>query len=255
MDKDDFVRLAPSYYALAIAQAVSGGSAQTPSSLEEAYSEKDQYEDEYSLLGVGVLLDLGIEEAARLRLIKIENDPFGPPIITQADDYWDAMEAACENEQGPFSRYRAAGDAKGTWLRSALASVNSQYARLGLKPEDFERKSDEWEPIPLDRSEPVLVEAIEKLDETIEQLRADNGYAIENPEQKAFVLDKLRTVQRRLKEDATISYWYLKEFALKPLQILVARFGKAAIGLAAGAAKEAFRQWLISKTKGFLDDL
>jgi hypothetical protein len=111
----------------------------------------------------------------------------------------------------------------------------------------------EWEPIPLDRADVELANVTQALDSVAEELRGANGYAATNPEEKAFVQDKLSAVAKRLKEESQISWMYLQEFAFKPLGMLIERFGKAAIGLAALTAREAFKSWLKSKGISFLD--
>jgi hypothetical protein len=113
----------------------------------------------------------------------------------------------------------------------------------------------QWEPLPLDRTDSKQQAANEALDNVVEELRQDNGYAATNPEEKAFVQDKLVAVTKRLKEDTHISWMYLREFAFKPLGIVIKRFGGAAIGIAAVAARESLVSWLKSKGISFLDDI
>jgi hypothetical protein len=93
------------------------------------------------------------------------------------------------------------------------------------------------------------------LDKVVDELRGDNGYAATNPEEKAYVQDKLLAVTKRLKDASQISGMYLSEFAFKPLAIIIKRFGGAALGVAAAAAKEALASWLKSKGISFLDGL
>ncbi|WP_316205716.1 hypothetical protein [Bradyrhizobium sp. SZCCHNS1012] len=116
-------------------------------------------------------------------------------------------------------------------------------------------EGDLWEPIPLDGSDEAQRRAVEKLDDVIEKLRGDNGYAATRPEEKTFILDKLSMAARRLKEDKQITWMYLNEFALKPLGALIQQFGKAAIGVAALVAKDSLLNWLKSKGFSILDGL
>jgi histone H3/H4 len=69
------------------------------------------------------------------------------------------------------------------------------------------------------------------------------------------VLDSISTLARKLKEAETISLAYLREFAFAPIARLLRRFGPAAIGLAAAAAKEALKDWLKKKGIVLFDDL
>jgi hypothetical protein len=127
---------------------------------------------------------------------------------------------------------------------------------LGLGGEVSEAVSTDdtaWEPIPLDRADELQQKAIKALDQTIEELRGSNGYNVVNSDEKVFVHDKLAAVAKRLKDDSQISWMYLQEFAIKPLGIIIKRFGGAAIGIAAVAAKEALSTWLKSKGISLLD--
>jgi hypothetical protein len=61
---------------------------------------------------------------------------------------------------------------------------------------------------------------------------AANGYATAHPEERRIVLGKLGAFQKRMREDATISYAYINTFALEPLQDAIRRFVESAPGLA-----------------------
>ena len=124
---------------------------------------------------------------------------------------------------------------------------------IGLAPEAVAKES-EWEPIPLTRDDTARHAAVDALDRIVDELRGDNGYAATNPEEKRYVQDKLSGAVKRLRDDTQISWMYLNEFAIRPLAILIKRFGNATIGLAAVAAKEAVLTWLKSKGVNFLND-
>jgi hypothetical protein len=114
---------------------------------------------------------------------------------------------------------------------------------------------DEWEPLPLERDDPLLQKTVDAVDDTIEKVRSDNGYASNRPEEREYVLDGLSAFSKRLKEAASISLGYLKRYAVGPLRTLLTRFKDNAVGLAASVAKEALREWLRKKGISFLDDL
>ncbi|MDZ4366456.1 MAG: hypothetical protein U0987_05430 [Afipia sp.] len=142
------------------------------------------------------------------------------------------------------------------YFASLQSDIGSTTKEINVVDERTKDESEaDWEPIPLNRDDTKLKDAISALDRVAEELRGDNGYATANPEEKAFVRDKLSAVTKRLKEETYISWMYLNEFAIKPLRILIDRFGGAAIGLAAVAAKEAIKDWLKKKGIAFLDDL
>ncbi|MBU6456993.1 hypothetical protein [Bradyrhizobium sp.] len=148
--------------------------------------------------------------------------------------------------------------------RSGIIKIDQfddeRYARLeatlGLDQSQTENSgADPWEPIPLDRDDTAQARATEALDQVVEELRKDNGYSASNPEEKAFVQDKLSAVSKRLKEDTQTSWMYLLEFAVKPLRIVLRRFGAAALGVAALSAKEALISWLKTRGISILDDM
>jgi hypothetical protein len=142
------------------------------------------------------------------------------------------------------------GDSKHDWLDSALIAATDYFKMEELRAildqmdearatdlgarsiaSTPTRPDDDWTPIPLDREDPDQRTALKALEKTIEELRGDNGYAATNPEEKAFVQDKLSAVVKRLRDDSQISWMYLNEFAFRPLGILIKRFGQAAIGI------------------------
>lgn len=165
-------------------------------------------------------------------------------------------------------KYESLGASKELWLGTALVSVLDRFDIDELNSilfdinfdankdinDQVDLEEDNWSPIPLDRNDQQQIQAIEALDRIVEELRGDNGYASTNLEEKTFVQDKLAQAAKRLKEDSQISWMYLNEFVLKPLGILINRFGKASIGVAAQVTKEAFTAWLKSKGINFLDD-
>jgi hypothetical protein len=155
-----------------------------------------------------------------------------------------------QNFRQLFDKYERLGDSKHDWLDSALIAATDYFKmeelRAILDQMDEARATDlgarsiastptgpddDWTPIPLDREDPDQRTALKALEKTIEELRGDNGYAATNPDEKAFVQDKLSAVVKRLRDDSQISWMYLNEFAFRPLGILIKRFGQAAIGI------------------------
>jgi hypothetical protein len=75
------------------------------------------------------------------------------------------------------------------WLCGFLVEIERRATEYGITATDFERPAPEWEPIPLDRSEPELNEVIESIDHAVETVRGDNGYSENKPEERNYVLD------------------------------------------------------------------
>jgi hypothetical protein len=271
MDKAEFIKSAPMYYALAIAVAfmsVSNDGYLSEQSIKNEYSAEDGDGDHFNYLATDPLFIEGIAILAKSQIIEIVPDRFGPPLFKRDAAFDDNFIKLCQDTSSPFFKYSRLGRGGRLWLSGALLSVNHAYLSLGIKPGDFkdpllqlealfldnldetqeqiplESSDQDWEPLPLDRTDEKLQAAIERLDETVEQLRSDNGYAATHPEEKSYVLDKLQAVTRRLKEDTQISVKYLKDYAFEPLGILIKSFGKAAIGIFAEGAKTALIEWL-----------
>lgn len=256
MTKSEFIDSASSYYAVAIAISVRNTDSATIGAIRRRFTNDDQDEPYYEYLAKGALLERGIEIAQNLGLIVVIRDTFGPDIIKKAGDYFGAWDEAISNEYAPFSKFALAGDDGHDWLRRALISINTKFDELEIKDTNFiEESRDEWSPIPLDRHDEELEQLTEAVDATIEGLRKDNGYGATYTEEKIYVLEKLSAANRRLKEDAQISWMYLKNFAVDPLVLLVRRFGGAAIGLLASSAVEALKIWLRKKGIAVLDDI
>jgi hypothetical protein len=222
------------------------------------------------LIKSSIFFRICLEDFIKYRWVDSIGDEFAPLFIRRNDHLLEAP-AADREFQLLHDKYEQLGPAKDVWLDTALASVldkfdmdklNAILAEIGLKDTEFSEDSNapaasdgDWSPIPLDRSDSEQSAALGALEKTVEELRGDNGYATTNPEEKAFVQDKLSAVARRLKDDSQISWMYLNEFALKPLGILIKRFGKAAIGITASAAREALFSWLKSKGLHFLNGI
>lgn len=102
----------------------------------------------------------------------------------------------------------------------------------------------EWEPIPLDRDDPKLQEATEKLDEAIKTIEGDNGYAANLPGEREYVLSHLKSFAQMLKTKAEVYGRQIKTDAIDPLTRVAKRFGTAMVGVAATSAKEALIEWL-----------
>jgi hypothetical protein len=247
MDKKQFVERAPIYYALAIVAYFKDTALQVASlgAMEEFYSvpNDDDPSESYSYIGKYLVLDRAVEWLVQRDVVSEIADDFGPSIFTltlQADAILTALEA---DKSLPFSKYGMLNRPQ-DWLRHALRSLNNTYDNLEITPADFKNPDQEWEPLPLDRTDPALQKAIGALDDTIEQVRADNGYNATVPEERNYVLDGLSAVSKRLKEATAVSVPYIQKYALEPLGMIMRRFKDAALGVAAAAARQAVIEFL-----------
>lgn len=246
MEKDHFVDMAPYYYALAIAVSLRDEKAEYTyrDSIRSDYSGKTSIGRDYNYLGIDALFERGVFILADLSFLSIIPDDFGPSLYKRSQESEGVWEKLILDHKLPFYKYSIAGPTAKTWLLQALNSINSRYSEMKIEPADFEKENVGWEPIPLDRSNEKLHEATAALERTIEAVRVDNGYASTRPEEKAYVMDNLRAAAKKLKEDESVSWMFLKKYTLEPLGILSRRFGQAAIGITALATRTAILDWL-----------
>jgi len=127
------------------------------------------------------------------------------------------------------------------WLAEAYWKITSEWMSVEFA-KDYPQP-DVWQPIPVERNNPSVERAEAALDKGIDIIRSDNGYNATHPEERRYVLDHLTAFAKRMKEDAQIGWMYFKTFALEPLDTVIKRFGKAATGIAAAAAREALIRW------------
>jgi len=176
-------------------------------------------------------------------MLKKDEDDFGPTIYIRTDKFEPEWAALKKREGTPYSRF-SLDPQREVWLNAALENVNKALEEQKITAKDLEKPEAEWEPIPVDRADPRLQLVTSELDKTIAAVEADNGYNATLPEEKAFVVDSLKSANEKLKKDDAVSYGYLKRKAIDVLDVLVRRFGKASVGLAAQAARAAIFEWL-----------
>ena len=144
-----------------------------------------------------------------------------------------------------FAKFSSIGLNK-NWLLSAIRNVNNTYDILKIKNDDFngEVAETQWEPIPLDRSNEKLEKFVSSLDTAIREIEADNGYAVHAPGEREYVLSALKTGKEAIASGSQTYLGQLKSLVVDPLSRVIWRFGGAAVGVAATAAKDALLDWL-----------
>jgi hypothetical protein len=235
--REEWISRAVPYYILVLARCFEPGRQSVGKHYTKAFIEQDQ---EISLSS-SELFERAVTVCSRAGLIARFKDDFGPETFAPTKDGGSAHEQL-ENAFDVFARYERQAEGR-KWLDVAIKEINSQWWQVSNLPKS-QKQHDVWEPIPVERNDPVCKEAVATLDKTIEAVRADNGYSATHSEERRLVLDKLSAASKRLKEDTQISWMYLRQFAFEPLDLLIRRFGKAATGLAASEAREALVKWL-----------
>ncbi|MET4423206.1 hypothetical protein [Bradyrhizobium sp. RT3a] len=245
MDKPSFLDHAPSFYSVAVACTLLEGKQR------ELWTILQIKEGAPPALHAILVHDALVEAALRVLVaagvVAVARMPFGPPVyrrLPSLNTDWLYSEAGRE-----MSVYATFAQLKNyQWLRAALADVNEQYHSLSIQPADFEEAAPSlWEPLPLDRRDEKLAEAVEAVDDAITKIEADNGYAANVPGERDYVVQSLKTFRSALKESVQITGMQIKTFALDPLGIVIRRFSGAALELVAGAARDAIVAWLKAK--------
>jgi len=237
MDKIAFVDKAPSYYAFAIVTALkeARGSPKTISDLDEIIESS-----QYRYLKKAPVLDEALRILSTSDGLEVIRDDFGPTLYQMRGDF-NAWVTVLAVKYPVFEKF---GVVSKPWLRSALRSVNDSFDELKLTPDDFEARDSVWEPIPLNRSDDTLVAATAAVDAAIDAAESDNGYAVHAPGEREYVVSSLKSFSDILKNKAQVTALQIKTFAIEPLTRLIRRFGPAALGVTADAAKQAIFEWL-----------
>jgi hypothetical protein len=248
MDKSDLIRLAPAYYELAVLLELQGKTGYMPEfALRRAYTyhpgEAADPEDASCYIEHNALLKLAIKNLVEQGAIEALLDPFGPSQYREGPKLDQYMLIAREDPAHPLFKGEASGDAQ-RWLRIALENLNTACNRLDVTESDWNNPEHEWEPIPIDRSDNKLQEADRLLDETIAEVEKNNGYAVQHPQERNFVLENLRLLSRTLKTATETSAAYVRTHGLDVLKKLAIRFAGAVMEKLADGTAHALMRWL-----------
>jgi len=249
MDKPEFCEKAPFYYALAIARLlIEDEDIRSKDDMTISYIEEGDgpASDGYCYILNDVLFAEAIELLRNWGVVAVIEDDFSPQFYRRTRNFPRWWENDAPKDIPLFGKFHQLGRGGPRWLKSALVGVNDLYAKLGVKAEDFTaaRQGTQWEPIPLERSDEKLRKASEALDEAVEKIEADNGYAVAAPGEREYVLTNLKHVAKILKEQSQVYWMQIKTFALEPLGRVIQRFGPSAVGVVARAARDALTDWL-----------
>jgi hypothetical protein len=229
MEKSEFVKLAPVYYAMAIANVLRQGPALPDYKIRSQYpDDNDPNPEGSSLLDRYLVWDRAIEWLLAKEMVSIRHDPFGPPIFSTGEGFTNRWEELCSDITSPFYNF-AVSEFSDSWLIPALFSVENHYTNLKITEEDFQNPDREWEPIQIDSEEPETRKAVEELKQVVDEVRADNGYSATYPQERDYVLEGLSSTIQKF-ESHSVSARYVR-VALDRLAILGRRF--------AGTTKEA----------------
>lgn len=154
----------------------------------------------------------------------------------------------------PFNIYNRVSELSiKLWMQRALSSINRLLTTLepaelsGVAEEPGqgdETPPDEWQPLPLDRNNEKLQNAISSLDAVVEHVKGDNGYAATVPEERSYVLERLSALSEKLKHASSVSIGYIKRSGMDILLMVSKRFREGAVDVTATTARENIIAWI-----------
>jgi hypothetical protein len=185
--KAHFISVAPNYYAVAIVRYLlnSAGSVTVQMILEEYAYRGEEYNEFIYRLKNGRLFDIAIETLMKDEVIAFERDDFGPPIMgLSASTHFKLS----EGDWFASDLYKKVDRVGLEWFNRAMDTLAETDSTLNIIDSDYDNPEAEWSPIQIDKSAPDLNDAVERV-------RSDNGYAATKPGERDYVLGGLNTVK------------------------------------------------------------
>ncbi len=243
MDKAEFLSTSPEYAALAIAGSFETRRKLPSSSISAAYG-RDLGAHHWNLYNG--LLEAGLRRLITAGALDVIAGPFEPNLYERSDAFDAVWSSYVEDPRSPFHRYNRIVNPQQAepWLRAALQAISGEAGRLKISEDDWSDVApDQWEPLPLDRDQPLLRSAMDAVDTAINDIRSDNGYAATAPDEREYVLEGLTPFQQRLRTASSIAMPFIQT-AIDRLAIVVRRLGESAVGESAKAARAAIFEWV-----------
>ncbi|QYJ01518.1 hypothetical protein KUV46_03750 [Thalassovita mediterranea] len=127
------------------------------------------------------------------------------------------------------------------WLKECLLNLIDAESQFKQQPEVSNEAA--WEPLALDYNSRAADAATEALQNAIDAIAADNGYASTFPAERNNVLALLRSSLGQMQIRAEYTRIYFEYSLIKPLNQAVYRLGGNAAGEIAKGALLALREW------------
>ena len=240
MDKTEFIRIAPMCYYSAVATALRATWGHFTIKTLRAYYMVRDGNDLTFYLEHDEITKLSLDKLLAEGAISELSDPFGDSLYQKTELFKSVIEKIATDASGPYYKNQTAND-RDEWMRGALGKVNYQYYSLGLTPEDFAREApDEWAPVQIDPSEPVVQEAVQQLHEATTAIEQDNGYAATYPQERDHVVQDLKGGLEKLKSGAVSIGWLRR--TINALRTASVRFANTLKGQVIDGALAAVRE-------------
>lgn len=169
-------------------------------------------------------------------------DDFGPTVFVRSETFEAIYNSWAIETDSVAAKYRLLGGHGPAWLAAALEKINATVDDLET-PGSTAIEAEVWDPLPIDRTSPELIELDQKLQVALEAVRSDNGYASAFHDERNQTVAALESGIRVLRENTSIHILYFKAFIIDPLLNAISRLKDSAAGTAAAIAKGAAIKW------------
>jgi len=146
----------------------------------------------------------------------------------------EVVEKAILKKDSDVAHYIANGDA----VIDEIASLDANFFTAQERMD-----TDEWAPLEIDRTDPAYLEALSSVEEAIETIRQDNGFAATRPREREGILRVLQEGLIWLKEKVPTQS-ILQTTLVSPLRWVSSVFGNAIVGEAAKKAAQKLLDFL-----------
>jgi hypothetical protein len=140
----------------------------------------------------------------------------------------EVVEKAILKKNTDIAHYIANGDV----VIDEIASLDANFFTAQERMD-----SDEWTPLEIDRTDAAYLEAVNSVEEAIEAIRQDNGFAVTRPQEREGILETLQEGLVWLKERIPTQS-ILQTMLISPLRWVYSIFGNAFVGEAAKKAAQ-----------------
>ncbi|UFZ04686.1 hypothetical protein LQG66_36850 [Bradyrhizobium ontarionense] len=270
MDRDTFLKLAPEYYMLALfihfdyPRDLHG-----ESSFARDFAVNDDSEW-HDFVESAPLRQEALRRLERLGAIKLVLDAFGPILWHRGPNFERLLDEWEKTPSSVFYKARMSGDRR-EWLMAALPKVNGTAQDLKITSADYSaaavseftsdsfaeaahpEPADEWAPITLDQTDPVVTEATKQLGAATEAIEQDNGYSIKHPQERDAVVQDLKGGLDKLKSGVVSVGWMRR--IVNGLRISSVRFADTIKGQTIDGTLMALREVVKSHMSHLIEHL
>jgi hypothetical protein len=146
----------------------------------------------------------------------------------------EVVEKAILKKNTDIAHYIAHGDT----VIDEIASLDANFFTAQERMD-----SDEWTPLEIDRADPAYLDAVDSVEEAIEAIRQDNGFAATHPQERDGILRVLQEGLVWLKEKVPTQS-ILQTMLISPLRWVSSIFGNDVVGEAAKKAAQKLLDFL-----------